>query len=317
MCMHIYIYVEYTIACLLNVYVRSHFGSSLPSTSALGTMSDSDMPPLDVPTPPWRKYAVVKPPLPTPSGMIAPPPGPIAGSRPKASATGATPAGSSNDDHWERLPYEPSPWKKARMMTDAEELPQAKGSAAGEPAWRAKARAGSDKAQTYKKRAAEPNPPPNRDPIQPQIGIPLAPPDAYGSKHLMDLHASNYASNTNARFDPARFSVMIDGRPVVVVILTHNHAPTSEWNPQIAESFYPCCPLVLRGLTGKSAEHPTMRRAHCVSQWWKVYIHLSLTLNVDNILFLSVHRLRASIFTSIEAGFVLLVASMRPWPSNY
>ena len=48
--------------------------------------------------------------------------------------------------------------------------------------------------------------------------------------------------------------------PLQSIIVSHNAAPHWEWNPYMAYALRPLRPVVLLGVTGKSAEAPKLQK---------------------------------------------------------
>ena len=97
--------------------------------------------------------------------------------------------------------------------------------------------------------------------------------DAENDDQVALLHYAWSAENMQqGNFRPERYIVMIAGRPVVCVTLSHNAAPAGETWPYLRDLFKPVVPLVLFGCTGRSSHAPNLRRAFSVSQGWKAVL---------------------------------------------
>ncbi len=104
----------------------------------------------------------------------------------------------------------------------------------------------------------------------PQRGIPFPDPAALGSNTHMDAFSYMYRSELYANFDPARHVIMIEGRPVCCLIVSHNRPPPFECDPYMLTALRPLRPLILFGVTAGSHMAPKMKAKFSVTEWWKV-----------------------------------------------
>ena len=79
--------------------------------------------------------------------------------------------------------------------------------------------------------------------------------------------------NINWRSD--RKLITIQGRPVGVLVVTHQAAAPIEWDTYFNMIFYPLRPVILFGPTGRSVQAPGMDHKFTVIEWWKDIISLS------------------------------------------
>ena len=79
--------------------------------------------------------------------------------------------------------------------------------------------------------------------------------------------------NQNWRSD--RNLITAQGRPVGVLVVTHQAAAPIEWDTYFNMIFYPLRPVILFGPTGRSVQAPGMDHKFTVIEWWKDIISLS------------------------------------------
>jgi hypothetical protein len=106
---------------------------------------------------------------------------------------------------------------------------------------------------------------------KPTPGLPLAPIQATGSAAMMGHHLYHWHGSTTSalHFRPESRTVMVDGRPVQAVIMSHNHAPHWEWQPLLRYSLRPLNPVVLVGVSAHTTEAKRLEGKHAPCQWWK------------------------------------------------
>ena len=73
---------------------------------------------------------------------------------------------------------------------------------------------------------------------------------------------------------PERNVIVIAGRPVCVLMVSHQGAKALEWDSYHNLIFGPLRPVVLLGPTGHSAQAPKMQPKFSVIEWWKVFVFL-------------------------------------------
>ena len=112
-----------------------------------------------------------------------------------------------------------------------------------------------------------------------KAGVPPPPmPDVIMSLKLMaqwnarwdDLHVSS------KDWRPERNVIVIAGRPVCVLMVSHQGAKALEWDSYHNLIFGPLRPVVLLGPTGHSAQAPKMQPKFSVIEWWKVFVFSGL-----------------------------------------
>ena len=75
---------------------------------------------------------------------------------------------------------------------------------------------------------------------------------------------------------PERNVIVIAGRPVCVLMVSHQGAKALEWDSYHNLIFGPLRPVVLLGPTGHSAQAPKMQPKFSVIEWWKVFVFSGL-----------------------------------------
>ena len=94
------------------------------------------------------------------------------------------------------------------------------------------------------------------------------------------LQSQSLMAQWNARWDdkhvnskdwrPEKNTIMVAGRPVGVLIVSHQGASPIEWDSYHNLVFYPLRPVILFGPTGMSVQAPKMQHKFIVIEWWKV-----------------------------------------------
>ena len=69
---------------------------------------------------------------------------------------------------------------------------------------------------------------------------------------------------------PERNTIVIAGRPVGVIIVSHQGSSPIEWDSYHNLLFKPLRPVVLLGPTGRSMQAPKLEHKFTVIEWWKV-----------------------------------------------
>ena len=105
----------------------------------------------------------------------------------------------------------------------------------------------------------------------PTAGIPPPPPETLHSAQHQVAWASRWMPKDVGAMDfvPGRRSAMIHGRPVQVLMVTHQDAPPHEWDSYFNACFRPLRPLLLYGPTA-SIFTPNSPPHYAVLNWWKV-----------------------------------------------
>ena len=108
-----------------------------------------------------------------------------------------------------------------------------------------------------------------------QAGIPPPPMAAV-------LHSLSLMAQWNARWQDKhvtskdwrseRNTVMVAGRPVGIIIVSHQAASPIEWDSYHNLIWHPLRPVILFGPTGLSVQDPKMQCKFTVIQWWKVFV---------------------------------------------
>jgi hypothetical protein len=102
----------------------------------------------------------------------------------------------------------------------------------------------------------------------PSPGHPKPPDNAMGSHYFMSWWHWMHMHQTRAQFKPERFVVMIMGRPMCQVIMTHNHIPLWEKTQHASKDLKPLPALNLKGPTGGTTQG-LKTRWHSQSNWFK------------------------------------------------
>ena len=79
---------------------------------------------------------------------------------------------------------------------------------------------------------------------------------------------------TSKDWRPERNTIVLAGRPVGVLIVSHQGASPLEWDAYPNMVFSPVRPTVLLGPTGMSVQAPSMKHKFTVIEWWKVIFFL-------------------------------------------
>lgn len=96
-------------------------------------------------------------------------------------------------------------------------------------------------------------------------------PDVIASLKLMAQWYSRWSDKhvTSKEWRSERNLVVIAGRPVGAIIVSHQGASQNEWDSYHNLIFSPLRPCVLFGPTGKSVQAPKMAHKFTVIEWWK------------------------------------------------
>lgn len=107
-------------------------------------------------------------------------------------------------------------------------------------------------------------------------GIPLPPTPGLvlGSPELMGHHAYRWLKENQKAltFRPDSHVVVVQGRPMLHLVASHNDAPAVEWDPYMRYALRPLNPLLCVGVSAETSAAPKLKRAHCVVEWLKASI---------------------------------------------
>ena len=110
------------------------------------------------------------------------------------------------------------------------------------------------------------------NPSVPIPGLPVPPASSLGSPELMESHykATSPEFKTAANFNPSNNTVMICGRPVQLVLLSHEESGWLEKDTYVSWLFRPLVATVLDGYTAGKKHSPTGPKHYCVIRWFQV-----------------------------------------------
>jgi hypothetical protein len=107
---------------------------------------------------------------------------------------------------------------------------------------------------------------------RPEAGHPRPMAAVLKSEHLLAQWNARWSSKLRSAkdFRPEMNTAMICGRPVVILVCSHDGAPPLEWDAYLNMAFHPIRPVVLLGPTARSPDAPGMVPKFSVISWWKV-----------------------------------------------
>ena len=110
------------------------------------------------------------------------------------------------------------------------------------------------------------------NPAVPIPGLPPPPASALGSRQKMQAHHQTYSPEHRraANFVPASKSVILCGRAVQLLMITHEQAEHNERDPYIPWLFRPLVPHCLLGYTADAKHSPKGPKHFCVIRWFQV-----------------------------------------------
>ena len=113
-------------------------------------------------------------------------------------------------------------------------------------------------------------------PALPIPGLPPPPAKALGSRQQMKAHYRTFSPEIrrSANQYPGENSVYIHGRPVQLIMITHEGAAHSEREPYLPWLFRPLVPQCLLGYTYDGPNSPGGHRHFCVIRWFQALIFL-------------------------------------------
>ena len=111
-------------------------------------------------------------------------------------------------------------------------------------------------------------------PALPIPGLPPPPASSLGSRQQMQAHYRTFSPEhrRSANQHPCDNSVVIHGRPVQLIMITHEGASHSEREPYIPWLFRPLVPQCLLGYTADGPNAPGGPRHFCVINWFQALI---------------------------------------------
>ena len=115
-------------------------------------------------------------------------------------------------------------------------------------------------------------------PALPIPGLPPPPASSLGSRQQMQAHFRSFSPEhrRTANFFPGDKSVVIKGRPVQLIMITHEGAQYGEREPYIPWLFRPLVPQCLLGYTFDGPNSPGEPRHFCVINWFQALIFLAM-----------------------------------------
>ena len=118
----------------------------------------------------------------------------------------------------------------------------------------------------------------------PTPGMPYPPTEAIGSPGGMVAWGSRLVPENVANKDvaPTDNTLVLQGRPVQLLLVSHAAAPPIEWDSYMNFAFRPLRPTVLFG--NPSAVYTPWQPAHyAVIQWWKVFFVCMYNMRVSSL----------------------------------
>ena len=112
------------------------------------------------------------------------------------------------------------------------------------------------------------------NPVVPIPGCPLPPPRSYGSATMMESHYERFSAEHKiaANFNPGNNAMMIAGRPVTVLQISHEGAGIMENDGYIPWLFRPLQVVTIDGYTAGEEIAPRGPKHYCVIRWMQATV---------------------------------------------
>lgn len=109
------------------------------------------------------------------------------------------------------------------------------------------------------------------NPNVPIAGLPVPPPRYFGSAHMMAAHYRTYSADHKIamNFNAANNTVVVTGRPVQAIVLSHEKAQYLERDPYLAWLLRPLSMQVLLGYSAVAHDAPKGPKHFCVIRWFQ------------------------------------------------
>ena len=116
------------------------------------------------------------------------------------------------------------------------------------------------------------------NPAVPIPGLSVPPAASYGSAHMMSAHYQTYAPEHKKamNFNAALNTKVLCGRPIQILVLSHEGASYLERDPYLAWLFRPLKINILLGYDAKAKDAPGGPKHFCVIRWFQVSAFLGL-----------------------------------------
>ena len=110
------------------------------------------------------------------------------------------------------------------------------------------------------------------NPTVPIAGMPVPPPQRLGSATQMQDHFKRHFADSKKFINhlPAAAAVMLHGRPVIVLALSHEKAPLHETDGYLEQLFRPCPVIYIDGYTVGDPDSPGGPEHFCVIRLFQV-----------------------------------------------
>ena len=110
------------------------------------------------------------------------------------------------------------------------------------------------------------------NPVVPISGLPVPPAAALGSATIMESHFQTYSPDHKiaANFNPSMHTMVVCGRPVQLIIVSHEKAAWLERDQYVPWLFRPLPGIVLDGYTAGQKNAPKGHKHYCVIRWFQV-----------------------------------------------
>ena len=123
----------------------------------------------------------------------------------------------------------------------------------------------------------QPSGPARINPAVPIPGLPVPPAASYGSAHMMSAHYQTFAPEHKKamNFIAALNTKVLCGRPIQIIVLSHEGASYLERDPYLAWLFRPLKNNILLGYDAKAKDAPGGPKHFCVIRWFQVSVFVA------------------------------------------
>ena len=145
-----------------------------------------------------------------------------------------------------------------------------------DPQWQLAHAARTDKRKAIGQKATEDEQNPVKvlrfNPVVPIAGLPVPAASSLGSADLMESHFKTFspAHKIAVNFNPGNHTMMICGRPVQLIMLSHEGAGWLERDMYLPWLFRPLPAIVIDGYTAEHKDSPRGPKHFCVIRWFQV-----------------------------------------------
>ena len=112
------------------------------------------------------------------------------------------------------------------------------------------------------------------NPVVPIPGLPTPPARALGSAQMMEAHYKTYSAEhkTAINFNPANHTVVVAGRPVQLLLVSHEKADYFERDMYVPWLLRPLQGIMLDGYSADTARAPPGPKHFCVIRHFQVIV---------------------------------------------